>query len=125
MAERRGNDGWHPHYDKLFPRQERLDLGSPAAADGQAVDEGEQPMAVGAPPRHGDAPAAQAGNGDAGPGFKSSETWRRECEARFVMKLAMDQRRTYYAHVREKRGEGATRELIAEVNRQWKKANDL
>lgn len=54
-----------------------------------------------------------------------TEQHRRECEARQVMKLSHDERRAYYLAVRVKRGEDAARELVTEVNRQWKKANEL
>lgn len=89
------------HYEKLFPRQERLDLGAPATPDDAATP------AVSAP----EIP------------FTCSEQHRRECEARYLMKLSLEARREYYAHVREKRGKPAMRELIAEVNRQWALAN--
>jgi len=93
------------HYETLFGdgRQPGLDFAPPAAHDGAAAPAVIQP----------EIPATW------------TEAWRRECEARHVMKLPLEARRTYYAGVREKRGEPSMAELIAEVNRQWKLANPL
>ena len=84
--------------------QGTLDIGAPARA---AADE---------PP----APAAELEIP-----FTWSEAWRRECEARYMMTLSLEERRAYYAGVRKQRGEAAMKELIAEVNRQWALANPL
>ena len=50
----------------------------------------------------------------------SSEQFRRECEARHIMMFPKDRRKAYYQGVKEKRGEAAEKELIAEVKRQYK-----
>jgi len=47
------------------------------------------------------------------------ETYRRECEARTVMRWQREQRTTYYAEVRKKRGDAAAQDLVTEVKRQW------
>lgn len=99
------------HYATLFPRQDQLDLDTLAAPDAAAADEG-------------DAQARGAVDANGEP-FTWSEQHRRECEARYVMKLSLEQRRAYYLAIREKRGEAAARELVAEVNLQWKRANSL
>lgn len=113
MRSGRGGDARKrpDHYATLFPRQNRLDLDAPAAADDAPVDEG-------------DAPARSAVDAHGEP-FTWSEQHRRECEARHVMKLALEQRRTYYQHVAEIRGETAARELVAEVKRQWAIVNAI
>ena len=87
------------HYERLFgpERQARLDIGALAAAD--------------------DAPAASLAEPEVP--FTWTEAWRRECEARDVMRLLLQARKDYYAGVRKQRGEPAMQELIAEVNRQW------
>jgi len=101
-------DDRHPgqiHDETLFSdmRQPGLDFAPPAAHDGAAA-----PAVA-----HPEIPDTW------------TEAWRRECEARHVMRLPLEARRTYYAGVREKRGEPAMAELVAEVNRQWAKANPL
>jgi len=87
------------HYERLFgpERQARFDIGAAAAAD--------------------DAPAASLAEPEVP--FTWTEAWRRECEARDVMRLLLQARKDYYAGVRKQRGEPAMQELIAEVNRQW------
>ena len=90
----RGSD----HYEILFPRQDRLDLGAPA-------EDASTPPVAGAEP-----PAVP---------YTWTEAWRHECEARYMITLPMEARKAYYRGVREKRGEAAMNELIAEVNRQW------
>lgn len=55
---------------------------------------------------------------------KQNCTWaekhRRECEARTVMRWDKDRRNAYFSDVKKKRGEAAAKELIGEVNEQWK-----
>lgn len=48
-----------------------------------------------------------------------SETFRRECEAREVMRWEREKRQGYYADVKKRRGEKALQSLVDEVNRQW------
>jgi hypothetical protein len=93
------------YWDRAFApeRQERLDLDAPAAAD-------DAPTAA---PAESEIPST------------GTEAWRRECEARHVMRLPLDMRRDHYTGVRKVRGEAAMRELIAEVNRQWVRANPI
>ena len=93
------------YYERAFgvERQARLDIGPAAAADG--------------------APAASLAEPEVP--FTWTEAWRRECEARHVMRLLLQARRDYYAGVRKQRGEPAMQELIAEVNRQWVLANPI
>ena len=48
-----------------------------------------------------------------------SETHRRECEARELIRKPSDDRKAYYSKVQKSRGQKALDELRAEVNRQW------
>ncbi|SEO78401.1 hypothetical protein [Nitrosovibrio sp. Nv6] len=50
-----------------------------------------------------------------------SEEYRRECEARYVMKMGDERRNTYYQGVLQKRGKAKANELIDDVNRIRKK----
>lgn len=49
-----------------------------------------------------------------------SEDFRRECEARTIMKRTHDQRIAYYTAIRRIRGPQAADELITEVKRQYR-----
>ena len=49
-----------------------------------------------------------------------AEKHRRECEARTVMRWDKERRNAYFLDVKKKRGTAAAKELIGEVNRQWK-----
>ncbi len=49
----------------------------------------------------------------------SSEAWRAECEARWVMRQPKAERQAYYAKVAEKRGKPAVDLLMADVRRLW------
>lgn len=48
-----------------------------------------------------------------------TEAWRKECEARYVLGMGKDQRRSYYAGVSKFRGLPAMRELIADVEKEY------
>lgn len=48
----------------------------------------------------------------------SSEEFRRECEARHVLKYPKEQRDAYYTGVQKIRGQKAADELVAEVKKQ-------
>lgn len=48
-----------------------------------------------------------------------TEAWRRECEARYVLGMGKDQRRSYYACVGKFRGLPASRQLIADVEAEY------
>jgi len=50
--------------------------------------------------------------------MNNSEDFRRECEARHVLKMEYDKRMNYYKGVLEKRGQESVNELIAEVKKQ-------
>ena len=50
----------------------------------------------------------------------NSPEFRRQCEARFVLKMSDGKRQAYYRGVEEKRGSAAAHELVAEVKRQRK-----
>jgi hypothetical protein len=50
--------------------------------------------------------------------MNNSPEYRRECEARFVLKMPYDKRMEHYRGVLEKRKQKGLDELIAEVNRQ-------
>lgn len=51
---------------------------------------------------------------------RNSEQFRRECEARHVLKYSQAGRENYYAKVLPLRGQKTTNELAAEVERQSK-----
>lgn len=54
--------------------------------------------------------------------MRTDEAWRRECEARYVLKLpGKDRRQVYLDLVGQRRGEEAKRELEIEIMQQWKK----
>lgn len=53
-----------------------------------------------------------------------SEEYRAACEAREVMRWPGDERKAYYAMVSRKRGSAAVAALIADVNREWRSANE-
>lgn len=55
----------------------------------------------------------------------NSEEFRRECEARQVMKWTDDHRQEYYKGVQSKRGQKAAEELVAEVKRQRRLSKEL
>ncbi len=48
------------------------------------------------------------------------ELFRRQCEARWVIRQPKAGRTEYYALVKKHRGEGALKTLIEEVNAQWR-----
>lgn len=50
----------------------------------------------------------------------SSEAWRAECEARWVMALPKAEREAYYALVAQKRGIAVKDALRAYVSRLWR-----
>lgn len=50
----------------------------------------------------------------------NSPDFRRECEAREIMKWELQKRQAHYAAIREKRGELAAKELINEVKKQYR-----
>lgn len=52
----------------------------------------------------------------------SSESWRAECEARWVMQQPKEARQAFYSAVREKRGAAAMDRLIEDVRRLWKES---
>lgn len=52
--------------------------------------------------------------------MNNSEEYRRQCEARQVLKWGREKRQEYYRGVEAKRGPAAASELIAEVKRQYK-----
>ena len=52
--------------------------------------------------------------------MNNTEQFRRECEARFVLKMSDGKRQAYYRGVEAKRGTDAAHELVAEVKRQRK-----
>ena len=52
--------------------------------------------------------------------MNTSEQYRKECEARQVLKWGREKRKEYYQGVKFNRGEAAKNELIAEVRRQYK-----
>ena len=52
--------------------------------------------------------------------MNNTEQFRKECEARFVLKMSDGKRQAYYRGVEEKRGSAAAHELVAEVKRQRK-----
>jgi len=54
-----------------------------------------------------------------------SPQFLRECEARRVMKLPIDQRREFYAAVKRSRGEKAMNELKVAVSNAWKTQQSL
>jgi hypothetical protein len=49
------------------------------------------------------------------------EKYRKECEARVVMRWKKDRRQAYYQKVAKTRGKAAARALIAAVRQEWKK----
>lgn len=49
----------------------------------------------------------------------ASEAWRAECEARWAMQQAKQERQAYYALVAERRGKVAAERLVADVRRLW------
>lgn len=53
---------------------------------------------------------------------QKTEDFRRQCEAREVMRWNKYRRREYYEGVKKNRGEAAMLELVAEVKIQAKKA---
>lgn len=52
--------------------------------------------------------------------MNNSEQYRRECEARHVMKMPEEKRMEYYRGVLKNRGQNGVDYLIAEVKRQRK-----
>lgn len=50
--------------------------------------------------------------------MNNTEQYRRECEARQVLKWPKEKRQAHYEAIRVIRGDKATEELIAEVKRQ-------
>ena len=48
-----------------------------------------------------------------------TEAWRRQCEARYVLRMEKNQRRAYYAGVGKFRGLPASRQLIADVEAEY------
>lgn len=52
----------------------------------------------------------------------NSEVWRRECEARQVLRWPLSNRRAYLELVGKRRGETARKELEMEVTRQHRLA---
>lgn len=50
------------------------------------------------------------------PDWTSSEEFRRECEARRVLKMGDEQRKSYYEGVLKNRGRERTNQLIGDVN---------
>lgn len=53
---------------------------------------------------------------------RTDEAWRRECEARDVLKrMDLEQRREYLQGVEKRRGKAACEELKAEIERQFYK----
>lgn len=52
--------------------------------------------------------------------MKNDEQHRRECEARYALKMDDQKRQAYYQGVKDKRGEKAIDELLTEVKRQRK-----
>lgn len=52
--------------------------------------------------------------------MNTSEQWRKECEARQVLKWGREKRQEYYTGVQRERGVKAKDALIAEVNRQFR-----
>lgn len=50
----------------------------------------------------------------------NSPEWRRECEAREIMKWSPHRRTGHYDAIKHTRGAKARDELIAEVNRQYR-----
>jgi hypothetical protein len=51
------------------------------------------------------------------------ESHRAACEARTVMRWPAHERKDLYARVAKARGQAAAAALIADVNREWKKAS--
>lgn len=49
--------------------------------------------------------------------MNNSEEFRRECEARRVLKMGDEQRKSYYEGVLKHRGRERTNQLICDVNR--------
>jgi len=52
----------------------------------------------------------------------TSEEWRRECEARWVLQHDADWRQAYYEGVEKARGEAAARQLVEDVKRERKRS---
>ena len=52
--------------------------------------------------------------------MNNSEDFRRQCEAREIMKWSPQRRTAHYAAINQIRGPKAKDELIAEVNRQYR-----
>lgn len=52
--------------------------------------------------------------------MNNSPEFKRECEARFVMKMTHEKRREYYSGVLRERKQKGLDELINEVNRQYR-----
>lgn len=53
--------------------------------------------------------------------YRSSERWRRECEARFVLSKPLHERRQYLAGVEAKRGKEGRAYLEEAIMAEWKK----
>lgn len=53
--------------------------------------------------------------------YRSSEGWRRECEARFVLSKPLNERRQYLAGVEAKRGKEGRAYLEEAIMVEWKK----
>jgi len=53
----------------------------------------------------------------------STEQFRRECEARHVLKMSDDKRQEYYKGVQAKRGQKGIDELLTEVKKQRRLEN--
>lgn len=50
----------------------------------------------------------------------NSESWRRECEIRFVLRMSKDERTAYYMDVARIRGEPSARALMSAVSEYWR-----
>jgi hypothetical protein len=57
--------------------------------------------------------------------MNDSPEFRRECEARHVMKMPYEQRRDFYAGVLRERKQKGLDELKEEIRRQYKLQNEL